>query len=822
MFGRAFVWASRSRGVVAGLLLGLSGTAAGAEVIAPGSISGAVLDPLGARVPGAAVSLLRDGRPVADAKCDAQGLFSLAGVEQGRYLLQVRSAGFATQTSRPFFVAAGASVALDVPLQIGVKQEVVVTSSGTEEQASQVGAPVTVIGPQTLDDLAKPSMLEALRLVPGSHVVQSGGRGGTTSLFVRGGSANFNKVLVDGVPANDLGGDFDFSDLMTTGVESVEALRDANSVVYGSDAMAGVISITTRRGRTRAPELRASLDGGNLGTHHEEVELGGTAQRFDYFGAYSHFATDNDVPNNAWQNDSLVARVGLALGSASDVSATFRHSKSHYGVPNGIELYGIADDSSQKGEATYVGAIARSQLTPSWSGVARLTFFQNDYDYTNPAPTGKPFDPFAYGANYLGNTVTIEGANDTSATGQAILDYGGTYPSLYSSQSKRLAASAQTSYQLLPALALTAGGRLEHENGFADSGERTSAQRDNYGGFLEARATVRRVYGNAGIGYEHNGVFGSAWTPRLSAALYLREPSSTRLLGDTKLVLNVGRGIKAPSLSQELSSLHELLGSVPSVTTRVNPIGPEKSRSLDVGLEQGLRRGQVRLRAAYFDNRYSDLIEYVSKNALASLGVPADVVAATSFGAYVNSSSYRARGLETSAEATIAGRLRAMASYTYLDAKVSESFSSSALGPVENPAYPGVAIGAYGPLVGARPFRRPTHSGNLLLTYAYGPAQVSVAGYFAGKSDDSTFASDGFFGNSMLLPNHDLNAGYQKIDLSASYRLLRSRLKLYASVENLLDEHYTPAFGFPALPRTFRLGVTGTLGGDGVRGSEHE
>jgi vitamin B12 transporter len=126
-----------------------------------------------------------------------------------------------------------------------------------------------------------------------------------------------------------------------------------------------------------------------------------------------------------------------------------------------------------------------------------------------------------------------------------------------------------------------------------------------------------------------------------------------------------------------------------------------------------------------------------------------------------------------------------------------------------------VPIGAFSPLVGNRPFRRPTHSGNLLLTYAKGPAQLSLAGYFAGQADDSTFLSDGFFGNSLLLPNEDLNPGYQKLDLSGSYRLVRSRVKLYLSAENLLDQHYTPAFGFRALPRTVRVGLTGTIGGDG-------
>src|SRR6185436_8010202 len=110
---------------------------------------------------------------------------------------------------------------VEIALAIGLKQEVVVTASATETSAAQVGAPVTVIDRQVLDDLGKGSVAEALRLVPGSQVVQTGGRGGLTSLFVRGGASNFNKVLIDGVPAEDIGGVFDFSDLVAMGVERI-------------------------------------------------------------------------------------------------------------------------------------------------------------------------------------------------------------------------------------------------------------------------------------------------------------------------------------------------------------------------------------------------------------------------------------------------------------------------------------------------------------------------------------------------------------------------------------------------------------------------
>ena len=357
---------------VAGLIASLlSGAAAAQETT--GAVSGTVLDPLGARVPAAAVTLVRDGMAVADTKSDEAGHFALASVETGRYRLKVQAEGFEPQTTRSFFAGSGGAIVLDVPLQIGLKQNVVVTASAMEAPASQVAAPVTVLDRQTLEDLAKPSVHDALRLMPGAHVAQAGGRGGTTSLFVRGGAANFNKVLVDGIPVNDLGGAFNFADLSATGVERVEALRDAMSVLHGSDALAGVVSVTTRRGQTRVPELSASAEAGNLGTHREEATLGGTARRFDYFGAYSHFATDNRVPNNAYTNDTVVGRAGWALGSKGDVSATVRHQSSDYGVPNAFELYGLADDSTQAGRSTYAGLVAQSQLGPGWHGAVSYT-----------------------------------------------------------------------------------------------------------------------------------------------------------------------------------------------------------------------------------------------------------------------------------------------------------------------------------------------------------------------------------------------------------------------------------------------------------------
>jgi len=130
-----------------------------------------------------------------------------------------------------------------------------------------------------------------------------------------------------------------------------------------------------------------------------------------------------------------------------------------------------------------------------------------------------------------------------------------------------------------------------------------------------------------------------------------------------------------------------------------------------------------------------------------------------------------------------------------------------------NDKFPGIAIGQYSPLVGARPFRRPANSGTFGVVYTPKRCEVALSMYFSGKRDDSTFLSDEFFGKSMLLPNQDLDTACQKVDLSGAVNVI-PLLKIYTSIENLLNQDYEASFGFPALPITARVGFRLTLGGD--------
>jgi iron complex outermembrane receptor protein/vitamin B12 transporter len=777
---------------------------------ADASLHGAVVDQLGGPVAEATVTLMRDGQRVAGTTSGARGEFTFEGLTEGRYQVDVSATGFQPQRSEAVFVGAGARATLQVGLRIGVlEQHVVVTAAAGEVPQSQVGAPVTVIDAALLDALGNTDLLEPLRTVPGVEVVQTGARGGTTSIFVRGGASNFNKVLIDGVPANDIGGAFDFSDLSTAGVERVEVLRGSNSVRYGSDALTGVLSIMTRRGATRVPEATLSIDGGNLGTSRAEASLGGGITRFDYFAAFSHLQTDNRVANNAYRNNTFASRAGAMLGTTTRASATLRHIDSTFGSPNATGYYGISDDSSQGKTATYASVAAESQLSSRWTSTVRFSVADQTFHYLNPSPTGLRSDPSAF-ANYLGNLTTISGGNGYSVTGRAILDYGGTYPSTFDSDVTRRLLYGETIVRVAPALEVAGGVRLENEHG--TSGATSNSSRTNGGAFVEARAQARgHLYVNGGLGFDDNEIFGRAWTPRLSVAAYVRQPSANETLGDMKLTFNAGKGIKEPSLGQELSSLYALVPAATASSLGLQPIGPERSRSVDVGVEQGLAGGRGRLRLAYFDNEFVDLIEYVNKGVLPQLGVPSAAAAASGFGAYVNSQSNTAHGVELSGEARL-GALRAIASYMHLDARVTKSFSSGALSPAINPAFPSLAIGQYSPLVGNRPFRRPANSGSLVLSYAAQKTQISLAGYFVGKQDDSTLLSDAFFGYSMLLPNQDMDRAYQKFDVHGSYQI-HPRLRGYVVVENVFDARFAAVAGFPALPRTVRAGVTVRFGG---------
>lgn len=799
------------------LLLLSSGLAVAARAA---KVRGTIADSLGAVIPKARVELITNQKVIASTTADGEGRYEFHDAPAGRYQVQASAPSFDLTASKPFYVGEGANANVDLLLAIGaVSQAVTVTATGTPTPQAQIGASITLL---SADDYAnKLDVHEVLRLVPGTQVTQTGQRGGLSELFVRGGNSDANKVLIDGIPANDIGGAVDFGVLAATGISQIEVLRGPNSALYGSDALAGVVSMTTPRGVTPLPEITYSIDGGNFGTYRQEGILGGSYKGFDYFSHFARFDTGNDIPRSSLHNGTYAGNLGWTPKPNTEFRATVRRFATAAGEPNAIQFFGIPDNAGQKDQQTYIGATFQQQSTQRWRNLLRYGALRLRSQFTDYAPTGIPYDSPIVGPEYIGAPVTIRGGNGYTVSGQAIFQYVQTYPNQFLTSTDRDFVYGQTEYQAKPQLTALFGFRYEAERGFTQSSfGKSLTDRGNYSYTLQvAGSLAKRLYYTLGSGIEKNAIFGVAATPRASVAYYLLRPDSSRAFRGTKLRANFGTGIKEPNIFDSGNSLFSLLQQLSNGAQLISefhiaPIGAERSRTYDGGVEQSFFDGRAKLGITYFHNEFSNLIEFVPTQGLIDLGVAPAIANALQFGATANSQSYRAQGAETELEYRLARSLVARGGYTYLDAVVERSFSSDALGPSFNTAsnFSTIPIGVFSPRIGTRPFRRAPHTGYIAVSYRHSRWIASLTGTFVGKRDDSDFLYDKDGGTSLLLPNRNLDAAYQKLDLGASCQINHA-LSVYADLQNVLNRHHDEAFGYPALPFTFRSGIRITLGG---------
>jgi iron complex outermembrane receptor protein/vitamin B12 transporter len=631
-------------------------------------------------------------------------------------------------------------------------------------------------------------------------------------------------VLVDGVPADDIGGAVEFANLDAVGIDKIEVLREPDSALYGSDALAGVVSLTTARGSTLLPLLTYSGDGGNFNFFRHVGTLGGTFRHFDYYSAYGRTDTRNNLPDDAFHNGTYAGNFGWTPNTANDLRFNVRHVTVAANQPNAISLYGIPDAASVREHDSYYTATWNNQTTAKWHNQVRYGGLRLNYNFTDFAATG------IYNAAedvYLGAPVTIQGANGYQVSGQAIFQYGAsygeTYPNDYLAPSKRDFVYAQTDYRVTPHIVALGAFKYEDERGstLTSGATPTAIKRGNYSYTIQLEGDIRnRLYYTIGSGLEDNGLFGFAATPRASLAYYLFRPGNSGWLSGTKLNFSFGKGIKEPSIYYQSISLYDILQAEPNGSElisqyHVSPIGPETSRNWDGGVDQQLWNGRARVTLTYFHNEFTNGVEFVPQSALLALGLPAASDPAVQYGAAVNSQAFKAEGAEVATEYKIGSHLFARGGYTYLEARVQQSFSSESL-PSYNPSFPGVAIGAFSPLVGARPFRRAPHTGYFGLTYNQSKWYGSFTGTLVGRRDDSDFLTDANFGNTLLLPNRNLDGAYQRLELGGGYQVTRS-ITTFADMQNLLSEHYSEAIGYPALPFTVRAGVKVSFGGESWR-----
>lgn len=787
---------------------------------ASASIHGTISDPSGAVIPNATVELVNGGAPVATVRTNARGEYVIHQSPNTGEHLRVSANGFRTVEEQFASSAGGASADITLPLA-SLSEQITVTSTGMPTPQAHLGTTVTVLTQPDYEGTR--DIQEGLRFVPGLQVTQTGQAGGTTSVFIRGGSSGANgvgdatKVLIDGIPVNDIGGAVEFANITSAAIAQVEVLRGPDSALYGSDALAGVIRLTTSRGDTPFPLLTYEAGGGNFGTYHQEGTFSGAYQGLDYFSDYSRFDTSNSIPNDTFHNGTFVGNYGLKLSPSSSLRGTVHNDQVASGQPGAIQLYGVSTEAKQASEDAYFGVTWEDGTTVKWHNLLRYGGSRLRSQYTEFAPAGTVESGYTLGA-----PVTIRGANGYTVSGQALESNDGPpYPYTYPASTDKDFVYAQSDYRFNPHILGLFAFNYEDERGYSGgAGPANSIERGNYDYTFQLQGDIHnRLFYALGSGLEDNGLFGVAGTPRASLAWDLARGGSGKALSGTKLRASFGEGIKEPALFDQLDSLYALLQSLPGgsqLTTqyRIAPIGPERSRTYDGGVDQLFLDGRSRISLTLFHNEFTDGIEYIPQQGLIDLGVPTAIADAAAFGATVNSQAYRAMGVETEIESQVRHDLLVRAGYTYVDATIQRSFTSDAIGPSFNPNFPTIPIGIYSPLIGARPFRIAPHTGYFETEYHRNRLSANLRGTLVGRRDDSDYLEyDANGGLSLLLPNRNLDGAYQRIDLVANYQANRY-VAVESSFQNLLSEHYSEAFGYPALPFTFRSGLKFSFGGE--------
>ena len=205
-------------------------------------VHGVVTDPLGQPVIHASVVLVQNGQILALALTRTDGTYQITSSASGRFYILISATQFKQITSLSFYAGPVDSHEENVVLEAqNERQEIVTSATGTPLPEAQVSAAITA--QRSGEFRNRVDLTDPLRQMPGVFVQRQGEYGGLTSLFIRGSNADANQVNLDGVPINDVGGAFDFSNVSAAGIGQFEVYRGPNSVLYGSDASAGVVSL---------------------------------------------------------------------------------------------------------------------------------------------------------------------------------------------------------------------------------------------------------------------------------------------------------------------------------------------------------------------------------------------------------------------------------------------------------------------------------------------------------------------------------------------------------------------------------------------------
>ena len=706
----------------------------------PRPLTGVVSDSSGRPIPRAVVQIVsRDGTAFGSIFTDVDGAFRVADAPEGCHV----------QVSLSGFEPADAECRTDAPMRLTlavapIAEDIVVSATRTEAPAGQVGASLTVFDAAEIERRQEPQLADLLRQAPGTTIVRTGAPGSVTSLFVRGGESNYTKVLLDGIPINEPGGVFNLSNITTENLDRVEFVRGANSAIYGSDAMTGVLQLFTRQGRSVTPEITLRAEGGTFSTGRGSGAISGRSGRFDYAADVTGYTTNNDAPNNDFDNTTISASAGASLGHGATLRVIERAELGRTGTPGQV-AFGRPDLDAffERHDNTWgvsfdqtVGALHQRAAYGLALSHQQSTNLVADPDYV-PSFDGHTA-PFAF-SDFLFDSRTN------------LLRHHASY------QADGTFSTAHAGTHVDTALVDWDGERATLTDVLNATEQKPS--RDNVGVTLQHQAMWARIFVTAGVRFEHNASFGNATVPRVAAAWYVHKGDGQ--VGSTGIRASAGTSIKEPTLLQSFSPSPFFLG---------NPdLKPERARTVEVGVEQRLVSDRLRLDLAWFDNRYKDIIS-------------TQITDFTTFASqFFNVGLTSAKGLELTGDVALVSGLRAIAGYTFLDSEILESTSTSEVFKVGNPA-----------------FRRPRHSGFTDIAWTGGRVSLDLTGSFSGRRVDSDFSS--------LVPPIEVNDGYAQWDARASVHVARV-LWVTGAIDNLTNTDRMEPLGYPVLGTAVRVGV---------------
>jgi iron complex outermembrane receptor protein/vitamin B12 transporter len=439
--------------------------------------------------------------------------------------------------------------------------------------------------------------------------------------------------------------------------------------------------------------------------------------------------------------------------------------------------------------------------------------------------------------NWYGEDVTIRGANGAQVVGQAILNYSTANFSIYPNRLDLVTNRDQLTYEgdfkFTPHITGLIGFHFENERGVEREPVyflNDNAERNNYDYLAEVHGDFKgRLFYTLGGSLQRYQIIGTQTSPRAGLAYYVLKPKPG-IFNGTRLSFNFADAVREPTLADQSGSLYTFLQSEPGGDQTIQQLhipqlGAPTARTWEGGVEQDFIGQRVVVHLNFFHNQFGRQIENVGAGLIPQLlpnlttaqqqELEAFLNNSGAFSLDVNSEAFRSLGFETNVEAGIGRSIFLRGGYTYTDSVIQRSFSSDeqALLGGYAPTYAGAPIGIYSPLVGARPFRRPPHTGFITGSYAGKRWTISSSAAFASRSDDSTYLGymDINQGNTLLLPNRNLDYGYAKIDFGGSYNLW-THLAIYGQAENLLSNQHIAPIGYPSLPFNFRLGLRIQIG----------